>query len=249
MLLQFPEADKNRIKQLFQKKQPNNSALWCYLDGIMPGKAYVDDVANPTKTICVLDMSWTYISDEADFNWIEETLSDIIRTAWIQVIWVPERGSETPLKALSTVIPRYEFTQRKAIDIKPREVDLVAFNDEMYEQIPWKDFHENVYGSKENFLKKAFGFYAVQDGIPYSEAEAAFTANGYTEIGIITQEEKRRQGFGFAACVRLLEEIDKRGLKPIWACDVENPESKLLAEKLGFINPIEYNFIFLSAKE
>ena len=43
-----------------------------------------------------------------------------------------------------------------------------------------------------------------------------------------------------------LEEIDKRGLHPIWACDVENTGSMRLAEKLGFINPVKYNFIFFT---
>ena len=48
----------------------------------------------------------------------------------------------------------------------------------------------------------------------------------------------------FAVCVKTLEEVEKRGLKPIWACDVENLASMKLSEKLGFVNPVKYNFIF-----
>ena len=98
--------------------------------------------------------------------------------------------------------------------------------------------------SKENFLKKTFGFYALENGEVCSECEAAFIANGYTEIGIITEKSKRQQGYAFSACVRTLEEIEKRNLKPIWACDKENTASVKLAEKLGFINPLEYDFVF-----
>lgn len=244
MLIQLPEEKKALIFPLFQKRQPNTSALWSYFDGILPGKTFVDDLNSPKKAICQLDMSWVYVSDDADFLWIEETLREIIKYAWIQVIWTPERGSKTPLAELGKVIPRYEYTQRKAIEEKPKEVEIKPFDPDLYEKVPWKEFHEKVYGSKENFLKIAFGFYAIENGKICSECEAAFTARGVTELGIITDKDKRQKGYAFAACVKTLEEIDKRGLKAIWACDLENIPSMKLAEKLGFINPVKYNFIF-----
>ncbi|MBR4790001.1 MAG: GNAT family N-acetyltransferase [Treponema sp.] len=248
MLIQLPEEKKALIFPLFKNRQPNTSALWCYFDGILPGKTFVDDINAPTKAICQLNMSWVYISDDADFEWIEETLREIIKHAWIQVVWTPERGSKFPLAELGTVIPRHEYTQRNAIEQKPRDVEIKPYDSELYEKVPWKEFHERVYGSKENFLKIAFGFYAIENGEICSESEAAFTARGYTELGIITDDDKQRKGFAFAVCVRTLEEIDKRGLKPIWACDVENTPSMKLAEKLGFINPLKYNFIFFPQK-
>ena len=55
MLAQLTEEKRDLIKPLFQKKQPNNSALWCYLDGKMTGKTFVDDVASPTKAIWACD--------------------------------------------------------------------------------------------------------------------------------------------------------------------------------------------------
>ena len=244
MLIQLPEEKKALIFPLFQKRQPNTSALWSYFDGILLGKTFVDDLNSPKKAICQLDMSWVYVSDDADFLWIEETLREIIKYAWIQVIWTPERGSKTPLAELGKVIPRYEYTQRKAIEEKPKEVEIKPFDPDLYEKVPWKEFHEKVYGSKENFLKIAFGFYAIENGKICSECEAAFTARGVTELGIITDKDKRQKGYAFAACVKTLEEIDNRGLKAIWACDLENIPSMKLAEKLGFINPVKYNFIF-----
>ena len=124
MLIQLPEEKKALIFPLFKNRQPNTSALWCYFAGILPGKTFVDDIEAPTKAICQLDMSWVYISDDVDFEWIEETLREIIKHAWIQVVWVLERGSKIPLAELGTVIPRHEYTQRKPIEQKPREVEL-----------------------------------------------------------------------------------------------------------------------------
>ena len=67
----------------------------------MPGTAYVDDVNAPTKAICRFEMSWTYISDDADLPWIEEVLGQLVKTTWMQVIWVPERKGNYPLKDIS----------------------------------------------------------------------------------------------------------------------------------------------------
>ena len=79
-------------------------------------------------------------------------------------------------------------------------------------------------------------------------AKSAFTSNGFTEIGIYTFDPYRRKGYAYATCVHGLKEIEKRGLKAIWACDVKNTNSVLLAEKLGFVNPVEYDFIYLEPK-
>ena len=180
MLAQLPEEKRDLIKPLFQKKQPNNSALWCYFDGKMTGKTFVDDITSPTKAICRLDMSWTYINDDADLPWIEDVLGEVIKKDWLQVIWVPERKGTYPLKEFSKIIPRFEFIERK-----------------------------------EAFLEKAFGFYAVENGEVCSESEAAFTAHGFTEIGIYTFEPYRKRGFAFATCLKTLEELEKMGLKAI----------------------------------
>ncbi len=246
MLLQLPEEKKELIKNLFKEKQPNNSALWCYFEGKMPGTTYVDNLAAPTKAICKLDMSWTYISDAADFSWIEETLREIIKTSWIQVVWSPSRRPCYPLKELGKIIPRLEYIERTAPLAQPGNVEVVPFSSELFDKLEpgYKKWHLDNYGTKEAFLKKAFGFYAVENGEVCSESEAAFTSGGYTELGIYTFDKYRRQGYAFAACVRTLQELDKKDLKAIWACDVENTESVHLAEKLGFINPLEYDFIF-----
>lgn len=253
MLLQLSEEKKDLAKALFKKRQPNWSALWCCLNGTMPGKIYVDNLEAPAKAICVADWSWTWCSDDADFHWIEDTLEEITRTAWLQVIWNPAERPQRPSKGLENINPRLEYVgiedealaaAREKTGTSVDCTEFKPFSSELFDKCEWKDFHLWIYGSSENFIKKAFGVYAVQGEEICCEGEAAFAAQGYTEIGIITAKNKRRQGYGFATCVRLLEEIKKRGLIPIWACDVANPESSKLAEKLGFKNPLAYDFLY-----
>ncbi len=135
----------------------------------MPGTAYVDDVNAPTKAICRFEMSWTYISDDADLPWIEEVLGQLVKTTWMQVIWVPERKGNYPLKDISKTFTRLE--------------------------------------------------------------------------------EYRNRGFAYALCFRTIQELEKKGMKPIWACNKDNVESDRLAQRLGYVNPLEYEFVYLESHD
>lgn len=160
MFIQLPEEKRDLIKPLFQKKQPNNSALWCYFDGKMTGKTFVDDITFPTKAICRLDMSWTYISDDADLPWIEEVLGEVIKKDWLQVIWVPERKGTYPLKKFAKIIPRFEFIERKEVLEKACEVEITPFTSELFDKLPenYRAWHLQNYGTKKHFLKKLLDF-------------------------------------------------------------------------------------------
>ena len=247
MFTQLPEEKKDLIKPLYKKHQPNWSALSCYFEGKMPGAAYVDDVNAPTKAICRLEMSWTYVTDDADLPWIEEVLGELVKTTWMQVIWVPERKGTCPLKDISKPFPRLEYIERKKEQKEPCKVDIFPFSSELFDKLPedYKQWHIQNYGSKEEFLKKAFGFYAVENGKVCSESEGAFISGGYAEMGIYTFEEYRNRGFAYALCLRTIQELEKMGIKPIWACDKANVESDRLAQRLGYVNPLEYEFVYL----
>ena len=44
---------------------------------------------------------------------------------------------------------------------------------------------------------------------------------------------------------KCFKELEKQGIKPIWACDKANVESDRLAQRLGYVNPLEYEFVYL----
>ena len=251
MFTQLPEDKKDLIKPIYKKHQPNFSALSCYFEGKMPGKVYVDDVKAPTKAICRLEMSWTYVSDDADLPWIEEVLGELVKTTWMQVVWVPERKGIYPLKNISKPFSRLEYIERKEAQKEPCKVDIFPFTSELYDKLPedYKEWHIQNYGSKEEFLKKAWGFYAVDNGKVCAESEGAFMSGGYAEMGIYTFEEYRNRGFAYALCLRTIQELENKGIKAIWACDKANVESDRLAQRLGYVNPVEYEFIYLEPKK
>jgi len=160
MFTQLPEGKKYLIKPLYKKHQPNCSALGCFFEGKMPGKAYVDDVNAPSKAICRLEMSWTYVTDDADFPWIEEVLREIVKTDWMQVVWVPERKGTCPLKDIAKPFSRLEYIERKEPQKEPCSVEIFPYTSELYDKLPedYKEWHIQNYGSKEEFLKKPGDF-------------------------------------------------------------------------------------------
>ncbi len=53
----------------------------------------------------------------------------------------------------------------------------------------------------------------------------------------------RRQGLGLLLAAALIAWCLDRGLEPHW--DAANPESRLLAEKLGYDTPTEYESLYV----
>ncbi len=79
-------------------------------------------------------------------------------------------------------------------------------------------------------------------------SEAAFISNGYAEMSIYTFEEYRNHGFAYATCLKTILELEKMGIKSIWTCDKDNVESDRLAQRLGYVNPLEYECVYLPAQ-
>jgi len=88
MLLKLPEENKHLVKGLFKKRQFNNSVLWSYLYGDIPGITYVDNLSAPSMAVCVTGFfNWTFVSDNADISRVEEMIQEICKTEYLQVVW------------------------------------------------------------------------------------------------------------------------------------------------------------------
>lgn len=236
----------NLVKDLFKKRQPSNSALWAYLGGDIPGRTFVDNLASPTKAICMINWTWAWASDDADVSWIEEAVHEICKSTWLNLIWNTKERPQKPLKGVKVAISRVEFIglAKKIVPPQLENVEIKLIDDALFEKCLWKEDRIVAYGSKEKFLEKAYGFCAVQDNEVCCESCSSFVVNGHTEMGVVTAENKRRQGFALATCLRVIEETLKRGLIPTWSTDKENFESANLAKKLGFKDPSEYEILY-----
>lgn len=248
MIYKLPEEKVELVKPLFKKMQPNFSSLGQYFMGDRPGQTFVDNLVKPTRAISVISWDWTYISDAADFEWIENALLEISKTTFMQVIWNLAERPQRP-SCIKGITPRYEFTERNKISAHPVDVEIKPIDKQNIEKCEWKGMMEWKYGNINLFFEKGIGFVAVQGDKICSEAYSCNGDGTYAEMGVITAMDKKRQGFGFAACLKVLEELEKRGLKPTWSCDRDNEGSKNLAKKLGFINPTPYEFLWIPKQD
>ena len=248
MIYKLPKEKIKLVKPLFKKMQPNHSSRGQYFLGERPGQTFVDDIQNPTRAISVISWDWTYISDDADFEWIDNSLKELSKTVFMQVIWDPTERPKHP-SCIKGIIPRYDFTERNKISAQVVDVEIKPIDKQIIEKCEWKGMMEWQYGSIDLFLQKGFGFVAIQGDIICSEAYSCNGDGTYAEMGVITAMDKERQGFGFATCIRVLAELEKRGLKPTWSCDCDNDGSKNLAKKLGFVNPKQYEFLWIPKED
>jgi hypothetical protein len=251
MIFKLPEDQKLKVKKLFQKKQPNNSALWTYLNNDIPGQIFVDNLLNPTKAICVINFcNWAYISDNTDLIWLENTIQHICQNQYLQIVWNPSFFQYKPRRGLEATIPRYEYIERNTVSYKKNSnisVNIVDSN--TFEKCEWKDIQILGYGTKKNFLNKAFAFCIIKDEQICCECYATFCAKNYLELGVLTTEKMRKQGFALTTCLKAIDESINRGFTPTWSCDKDNKESVNLAERLGFHSPMEYEFLYFPQKK
>ena len=81
------------------------------------------------------------------------------------------------------------------------------------------------------------------DGRPVSFCYAGAVTETLWDISIDTVPEYRRRGYAALCVTHLIHHMRARGKAPVWASDVANPASWMLARKLGFV-PVDEIALF-----
>ncbi len=104
----------------------------------------------------------------------------------------------------------------------------------MLERCEWRADMEFYAGSLSNFLANGLGLCMMQGNDILVEAYASAFGKTMAEIGAITHEAYRGRGYAAIACAYMIEACLQRGYQAYWSCDVDNPASIRVAQKLGF---------------
>lgn len=91
------------------------------------------------------------------------------------------------------------------------------------------------WGDYATFATYGFGACAMAGDELASVAYAVTVSDTETNIGVATVEAFQRRGLGAAVCRATIAQALERGLTPTWDCDLVNPRSARLAQRLGFI--------------
>ncbi|MEH7121874.1 GNAT family N-acetyltransferase [Bacillus sp. JJ1773] len=104
-----------------------------------------------------------------------------------------------------------------------------------------EEYYNKYWGSISNFIENGFGFCILHNRKVVSECTSIFSSQQFAEVDIATHKDYRGQGLASIIANAFTEHCLKNRIVPRWDCDVSNTSSIHLAEKLGFVNPVEYS--------
>lgn len=97
---------------------------------------------------------------------------------------------------------------------------------------------EELLGGSDAFTSNDMGETIIAGAVVNNEivslAHTFARSPEYVDIGVMTHEDARNQGFATAAAALVAEEIRKQGRTPVWSCGATNEPSLRIAAKLGF---------------
>lgn len=246
-MLELPAAHFERVAHLFDVTQPNAPMIFSTLARRTRGRAFVDDLAQPTQCVLVMDFQhFSFTHASVDPQWLAATVAALRTQFGLLLNWSPEMAATlSPLPDPSRIYAGYEFMTYRAqgewdlpADRQVRRVDagLLA-------RCTWRDLMLSAFGTVEHFLADGIGV-CVMDGEEIcSEAYGVFLGAGKFEVGIVTNEQYRQQGNAYHACKALLQLIEATGYPPHWSYFEGNVGSAATARKLGFAAPRAYEWL------
>jgi RimJ/RimL family protein N-acetyltransferase len=100
-----------------------------------------------------------------------------------------------------------------------------------------------AYGSVEAAMQHEIGVYLMRGDEILSEAFAGPPTRGIREVGTITPEAHRRQGYSTIACAHLVHLCESLGFDTYWNCAQQNIASAAIARKLRYRRERPYDVI------
>jgi len=240
-----------KLPSLFDPNIPNNPVLFATLMGHAPGRAWVDDEADPSQCLVRVNGLLVFLSQNADQAFLDEGFEVIKQFS--HVVFVSNRGESTlQIPKANRVLQRLEFAEydaqsRSVADLinggLPDGFEVRNIDEELIKKMESREDIESYCGSVENFLAHGFGVGLVKNGEVVSETYAPFVAARNIELATLTKESHRGHGYAAITCAHFIQTCQTRGLAPYWSCDADNLASVRLARKLGFKNEREYEIL------
>lgn len=225
---------------MFDPQIPNNPPLWAVFTGWNTGKALVDEIDQPSQCVVHTDAVLTFASKQVSHDFLFMAIEYFQQAA---PIWLIRSIGDPPAPQAYSIHPRLEFFDLEACSPKLSEIrsslsrgyELRRIDQALLERCLWRDDMAFYCGSIKNFLRHGFGLCLMHGEDIIVEAYASAFGVPYAEIGAITHEPYRGQGYATIAVAYLIEALEARGFRPYWSCDTDNPASARVARKLGFM--------------
>lgn len=275
MIHELKKTDYPKVQPLFDKLHWN-LVTRAVIEGTSPGRIYVDNAENP-ETAFMCTVEGYYLTGRTNNDAFNKSLNklifqrlftgDTIRKdetdiaigfhldAWEQEMPIIFKG-RTPLPTERRHYICTKLKEKHWRDHVPKIFQIQRIDQKLLET-PQLEIPEHVtgwmktnWGSISNFMKKGFGFCAINSKQIVSWSIADCISGKASEIGIRTQEDHRRQGLATLTTEAAVDYALSNGFTKVgWHCDEYNQGSIGVAEKVGFRLERKYIQYYACANE
>ena len=271
------DTEYPKIRPLFGMLETFQPMCTAVLEGIWPGKVWVDRLVDP-RTVCLVTFlsgggaAWCFLAGEPDNREFNTALNHAIFKdravgpevgaflftcdpgGWggqLGVVGAPREP--VPMSRRHYVCRELAYDWRGSLPagyvLRHMEPSLLEIQDL---QIP--DPVKTTlaqWSSIEDERLQDYGFLITHENQVVSWATVDFVCAGSGDLGFETLSDYRKRGLGTLVAAAALDHGLTHGLDAIhWTCAVDNPASVRTAEKLGLAFDREYTmFIFVSDEE
>jgi len=249
MVVEYPIANSNEIKQLFQDHKWLKTVIQ-FAFREKKGKVYVSDINNPEAAF--LQIGFVFLGGDPSSHQVPQLLDALPVN---HPLIVPDDDWATILiETFGENVKRFQrfgFSYESLNLGHLRALKESLHGDFVLERIDLdtaRTLPRSIapaipffFGSPESFIENGFGFCIKHNGEVVSTAMTAtpFEKEFEIEVDTMNSPEYRRKGLATVASAALIEHALSRNLIPIW--DAANEASKALALKLGYSDLTPYD--------
>jgi RimJ/RimL family protein N-acetyltransferase len=228
---------------MFDPDVPTYSRVVAVLADRNPGNILVDDREDPTWCV-VREVGWhhTFVGGRPDASALADAVARLREDGEVWLITWDGQPPELPdAPAPDIQLPLLELSERPADDAAldlilaglPAGFDIRRMDRALVERCEWRGYAAGASGGAESFIRDGLGFCLMNGREILCEVYAIYWGIDTAEIGVITNEEHRGQGYATLTCAHLVRACEKRGYRTTWTCRPNNPASAAVARRLG----------------
>ncbi|WP_078552143.1 GNAT family N-acetyltransferase [Bacillus alkalicellulosilyticus] len=268
MITELKKSDFYKCRDLlFEQGQIDAKAI---VEGVNPGRIFVDDIASPTSGLIWLGNNdgFIFIGNERNegFNSNLNTLIDTVikpeamkvGLTWFEGIGEDSKWDETIKKVFENrglgswnqkvyTLHKSDYNHNSHPSIEEGytivKISEPFFNnrDKSNENIDF--LHSNIldfWSLPQSFFNEGIGYCAVYKNRVVSLCTSGFVVNNVHAINIETLEEHQGKKLAQKLALSFVEECFTNNFVPYWDCMESNKPSVAVAEKVGFRNIFGY---------
>jgi GNAT superfamily N-acetyltransferase len=252
--MSLPATDPT-LERLIRADAPTRMRAMAVLDGVLAGRAWVDEPARPRAVLVIEDADGTtYAGGNLTRDAVAATLAAVPTRSGDLIF-----GFADPDDPLRDLVPGEPYWRGEAIDlvdrVPPPDEDallrreleggaqLVRLDATTLPLTEWYEDTIHAAGSLDRWLGSGIGYGVMRDGELLAEATAGPRCRGWLEMGVITREAHRGNGYGTLVSSAVARASEAGGDRVWWNANADNAPSLAIARRIGFRTERRYELV------